>query len=172
MAPRWNPKQKAVEIYERQRDKAELTPEPRPPQERDVKGPVKGDDGPNTAYDADKAKQERDWWAQSARGESSVVKPYRRKQVVHAVDRDVVEKAKAMDPAYQASRESWWEWLREDMAARASRDATRASLVKLARACLDAHIAAIAADVVPRDSEGGSQPLAAMISCLQTIRNR
>jgi hypothetical protein len=90
MAPRWNPKQKAVEIYERQRDKAELTPEPSPPQERDVKGPVKdsGEYGLNTAYDADKAKQERDWWAQSARGES-VVKPYRRKQVVH-------------------TRETWW----------------------------------------------------------------
>jgi hypothetical protein len=75
-----------------------------------------------------------------------------------------------MDPAYQASREKWWNWLRQDIQQRASRDATRASLLKLAKACLDAHVVATAADVVPRDSEGGSQPLAVMLACLQTAK--
>lgn len=56
-------------------------------QDRDIKGPVKDASDPNvSAYDADKAKQERDWWARSSR-EEQYIPPARRKQLIHARDR-------------------------------------------------------------------------------------
>jgi hypothetical protein len=71
-----------------------------------------------------------------------------------------------------AARGNWLDWLRKDRAQRASQDATRASLLRLAKACLDAHVAAAAADMVPRDPEGGSKPLAAAVACYETIVKR